>query len=93
MELSPEIINQFPDTLMGPSEELDIIETQHSIVAALRALPEEQRTTIELAYFQGLSQSEISAEINEPLGTVKTRMRLGMQKLRAFLVQRANNLS
>jgi RNA polymerase sigma-70 factor (ECF subfamily) len=50
--------------------------------AALRELPDEQREVLELGYFQGLSQTEIAEMTSQPLGTVKTRMRLAMQKLR-----------
>jgi RNA polymerase sigma-70 factor (ECF subfamily) len=48
-------------------------------------LPAEQRDVIVLAYYHGLSQSEISAHLHLPLGTVKTRVRLGMEKLRNLL--------
>jgi RNA polymerase sigma-70 factor, ECF subfamily len=52
---------------------------------ALDSLPKEQREVIELAYFQGLSQTEISLKLAQPLGTVKTRTRLGLTKLRDTL--------
>ncbi|MBI2170738.1 MAG: sigma-70 family RNA polymerase sigma factor [Chloroflexi bacterium] len=52
---------------------------------ALETLPAEQRTVITLAYYQGLSQSEIATRLKQPLGTVKTRMRLAIQKLRVAL--------
>ena len=48
-------------------------------------LPAEQREALELGYFGGLSQSEIAERTGQPLGTVKTRMRLAMQKLRGQL--------
>lgn len=51
------------------------------IQAALDTLPEAQRVAIELAFFNGYSQREISAHLNVPLGTIKTRMRLGLKKL------------
>ncbi len=53
------------------------------VVKALDILPTEQRRVILMAYFKGLSQSEIAKELDQPLGTVKTRLRLAIQKLRA----------
>ena len=57
-------------------------ETVH---AALRALPEDQRDAVRLAYFEGLTHSEIAERLQIPLGTVKTRLRLAFDKLRAGL--------
>ena len=55
--------------------------------AALAALPAEQRRTVELAYFDGLTQSEIARATGDALGTVKTRIRLGMEKLADALLE------
>jgi RNA polymerase sigma-70 factor (ECF subfamily) len=60
-------------------------ETRNKVRDALRRLPAEQRETILLAYFEGLSQSEIAERLKIPHGTIKTRIRLGMQKLRYLL--------
>jgi RNA polymerase sigma-70 factor (ECF subfamily) len=49
---------------------------------AVRALPQRQQQVIQMAFYQGLSQSEIAAELGWPLGTVKTRMRAAMRALR-----------
>ncbi len=60
-------------------------ETQAVVRRALSALPDEQRRALEASFFDGLSQSQIAAETGEPLGTVKTRVRLGMRKLAELL--------
>jgi RNA polymerase sigma-70 factor (ECF subfamily) len=57
-------------------------ERVNGLKFAVQALPREQRQVIELSYYGGMSQSEIADQLALPLGTVKTRMRLGMQKLR-----------
>lgn len=68
-----------------PGYQVEQTERQKRVAAALESLSPAQRQAIELAYFDGLSQSEIAERLNEPLGTVKTRVRLGMMKLRDAL--------
>jgi RNA polymerase sigma-70 factor (ECF subfamily) len=60
-------------------------ETRLTVNSALASVPEAQRRVLELAYFDGLSQAEIAQKLEEPLGTVKTRMRSGIQRLRNLL--------
>jgi RNA polymerase sigma-70 factor (ECF subfamily) len=60
-------------------------EQRRIVMTALEQLPTEQRQALELAYFSGLTQQEIAARLGNPLGTIKTRMRLGLQKLRGIL--------
>ena len=53
-----------------------------SLYFAVQALPDDQRQVINLAYYQGMSQSEMAEELGWPIGTVKTRMRAALQALR-----------
>ncbi len=68
-----------------PDVRQDVESKWRDMRHVLDQLPPEQRDVIVLAYYHGLSQSEIAAHLNWPLGTVKTRMRLGMDKLRAAI--------
>jgi RNA polymerase sigma-70 factor (ECF subfamily) len=64
---------------------LDDADRATAVATALNGLPDAQRRAIELAFFEGLTHPEVAERLREPLGTVKTRIRLGMQKLRDML--------
>jgi RNA polymerase sigma-70 factor (ECF subfamily) len=74
-----------PENSASPEEMTVASERQRFVREALNSLKPEQREVIELAYYSGLSHSEIAVKLNQPLGTVKTRTRLGMMKLREAL--------
>jgi RNA polymerase sigma-70 factor (ECF subfamily) len=73
------------DESENPLESVHYNELQLKVNKVLNSLPEEQKLPIQLAFYRGLSQSEIAGELNVPLGTIKTRIRLGMQKLGVLL--------
>jgi RNA polymerase sigma-70 factor, ECF subfamily len=62
-------------------------EEARNVRGALETLPAEQRRTIELAYFGGFTHSQIAELLDEPIGTVKGRMRLGLEKMRREMVE------
>ena len=82
------------DDIVSDAEQDAIITQRSEIVqTALRELSEEQRQVLLMAYFDGFSQSEIAEKLESPLGTVKTRMRAGMTKLREILNLQAPKLT
>ena len=69
----------------SPAEAAAAAEDARAVHTAMDLLPKEQRNALELAYFGGLTQEEISHQMREPLGTVKARIRRGLLKLRELL--------
>jgi RNA polymerase sigma-70 factor, ECF subfamily len=74
-----------PDVAPVGTESLEERERQLQVSSALGTLPNEQRRCIELAFFEGLTHTQIASRLDAPLGTVKSRIHLGMSKLRQVL--------
>lgn len=87
-EVLEEEEGDFAGTFVSPQnieDEAARAEMARTVSAALEKLPTEQRQAVELAYFEGMTQTEIAAKTGAPLGTVKTRVRTAMQALRQIL--------
>jgi len=82
---SLETVGEVASMSISPEDSAAVSERQRLVRSALGSLSAEQRQVIELAYYSGLSHSEIALRLGQPLGTVKTRTRLGMMKLREML--------
>lgn len=80
-EVSPEAM----PSVNSPEEATELALQQERVRAAIAELPPDQKQALALAYFKGYSHSEIAQALDQPLGTVKTRIRLAMQKLRGML--------
>ncbi len=78
-------LERLPSSGISTEEEVERSLDRDRIIKALASLPEAQKQVIILAYFEGYSQSEMAEKLRQPLGTVKTRVRLAMQKLRTIL--------
>ena len=68
-----------------PEQEAILAERQKHMVAAFQALPEPQRKVLEMGFFSGLTHREIAERLGEPLGTVKSRIKMGMDRLKDSL--------
>jgi RNA polymerase sigma-70 factor (ECF subfamily) len=77
-----------PTLLSTPENDLERLETNERLDGALMQLPPEQRCVIEHAFFAGLTHEQIANQLSLPLGTIKTRIRLGMNRLRILLRER-----
>jgi RNA polymerase sigma-70 factor, ECF subfamily len=83
----------FPTISVDPLEAVEMVERQQQVLAALAKIPPEQRQVIEMAYYQGLTHTEIAAATGLSLGTVKTRLRLGLSKLKVAFETESSPIS
>lgn len=90
-QLESETAAQMADPGPSPLETQADQELRSAVGTAVSGLPQAQQQAIALAYYEGLSHSEIASRLNQPLGTVKTRIKLGMSKLRESLQQWRNH--
>jgi RNA polymerase sigma-70 factor (ECF subfamily) len=80
-----EVLNAVPT---ADEDDIAVVTDERVVIQkALGSLPPEQKLAIQLAYFGGYTQQEIAKGLNQPLGTIKTRIRLGLQKLRLVLIE------
>lgn len=79
------LVSGTPDVSPNPCEAREDTEMRQTMARAILDLPLPQQQAIEMAFYQGLTHTEIAAKLNQPLGTVKTRIKLAMSKLRASL--------
>lgn len=90
MEGDEPILDRMPDPDMDTPAQSEGNLKARQVQAALRNLPPAQRRVIELAYFYGMTRQEIATQTGEALGTIHTRARLGLQRLREILEQDSN---
>ena len=81
------LVSVTPDVSPNPYEAREDTELRQLMAEAILDLPLPQQQAIEMAFYQGLTHTDIAAKLNQPLGTVKTRIKLAMTKLRASLQQ------
>ena len=84
-ELDPEEEMVLPSGVPAPDARIEAMETEGRVRAAMKDLPEEQVLLLKLAFYEGLSHSEIAARLGTPLGTVKSRIRLAFARMKARL--------
>lgn len=87
------LVQGIPDQAFGPGEHLQTDRTARALSECMQTLSAQQRQSLALAYVHGLSHAELAAHLREPLGTVKTWVRRGLERLRGCLEAKGESIS